>query len=132
MTRSIQIIDDDPDDVIAFMDAVRTISASYIVHHTVSVERTIEYILLCPEDQFPHVMFMDVGLPTLNGWEGLREIKCAMRVRQIPVVMFSTEAFENTGITPSDVGVAAFLTRSTSVPQLIYNIKMLLMDLFGE
>ena len=40
--------------------------------------------------QLPHVIFLDINMPRKNGFECLAEIKQNDRLKDVPVIMFST------------------------------------------
>ncbi len=127
MLKNILVIDDDPDDVAFFMDALADLSPDTLVNHAADGERAIEFLLQCSKEKLPDVIFMDISMPAIDGWECLREIKRLMASHQIPIVMFSTLNFKMQNLSPSDVGAAAFLTK----PDSMAGLKSNLLQLFG-
>ena len=41
-------------------------------------------------NQLPHVVFLDINMPRKNGFECLAELKQSSRLKDLPVIMFST------------------------------------------
>ena len=124
------MIDDDPDDVAFFVDAVADLSPDTLVNHASDGDKSIEFLLRCNKEQLPDVIFMDISMPAIDGWECLREIKRLMASHQIPIVMFSTLNFQMQALSPSDVGAAAFLTKSDTMSGLKTNLAKLFKTLF--
>ncbi len=132
MLKHILVIDDDPDDVAFFIDAIADLSPDTLVNHAADGEKSIEFLLQCNKEQLPDVIFMDISMPAIDGWECLREIKRLMASHQIPIVMFSTLNFKMQSLTPADVGAAAFLTKSDTMAGLKSNLAQLFGTLFPE
>src|ERR1700710_226488 len=132
MLKHILVIDDDPDDVAFFIDALADLSPDTLVTHAPDGDRSIEFLLRCDKEQLPDVIFMDISMPAVDGWECLREIKRLMASHQIPIVMFSTLNFKMQSLSPSDVGAAAFLTKSDTMAGLKSNLSQLFGMLFPE
>lgn len=132
MLKHILMIDDDPDDAAFFVDAIADISPDTIVYHLGAGDKAIEFLLKCDKEQFPDVIFMDISMPAIDGWECLREIKRLMANDHTPIVMFSTLNFKMQGLTPSDVGAAAFMTKADTMAGLKANLAQLFNQLFPE
>ncbi|HEY4286390.1 MAG TPA: response regulator [Puia sp.] len=130
MLKHILMIDDDPDDVAFFVDAIADLSPDILVNNAADGDKSIEFLLQCSKEQLPDVIFMDISMPAIDGWECLREIKRLMASHQIPIVMFSTLNFQMQSLSPSDVGAAAFLTKSDSMAGLKTNLTQLFGSLF--
>lgn len=118
MVKSILVIDDDPDDLFFFVEAMADLSPHTIVHQATSGEWAIDFILSCRDQQYPEIIFLDINMPVDNGWLCLREIKKITKNIHVPIVMFSTSNFENENVKPSDIGAAAFLTKPDTMEGL--------------
>lgn len=83
------LADDDRDDCIFFKDALEELPVS--AHLTIAndgeqlMQKLIEKI-----NELPHVLFLDLNMPRKNGFECLSEIKHSDKLKQIPVIIFST------------------------------------------
>ena len=126
------MIDDDPDDASFFQDALADLSPATNFSHIQDGERAIEFLVQSSRDQYPDIIFMDISMPTMNGWDCLREIKRIIQHHRIPIVMFSTMNFKMQELNPSDVGAAAFLTKADSMGGLKKNLTNLFNSLFPE
>ncbi len=86
---NILLADDDIDDCGFFKQALEALSVSYkltTVHDGVEL---LEY-LSANSAHLPHIIFLDINMPRKNGSECLSEIKQNPKLKNIPVVMFST------------------------------------------
>jgi CheY-like chemotaxis protein len=131
MLKHILMIDDDPDDAAFFIDAVADLSPAIIVHHLGDGQKALEF-LRSGRENIPDLIFMDIAMPAVNGWECLREIKKLTAYNQIPIVMFSTLNFQMQELSPSDVGASAFMTKADSMAALKSNLVQLFDTLFTE
>jgi CheY-like chemotaxis protein len=86
---NILLADDDPDDCNFFKEALEALPLSARFTAVQDGEQLMQ--LLSNETyELPHVLFLDINMPRKNGFECLSEIKQNNRLREIPVVMFST------------------------------------------
>ena len=128
--QNILLIDDDPDEVDFFRGAVNGIDATIVVEYVPAGEAAIELLLKRVSDTLPDIVFMDVNMPVMNGWETLREIKRLLANFSLPIVMFSTMSFENVAVSPADLGAAAFMTKADSLEKLENGLRTLFNSLY--
>ena len=83
------LADDDTDDCIFFKAALEKLSLSTSLT-TVHDGEQLMRLLLKETYEFPHVLFLDLNMPRKNGFECLSEIKLHKKLKQLPVIMFST------------------------------------------
>ena len=91
---NILLADDDTDDCIFFKEAVEELLLSthltavndgeQLMQHLNNVVRTQNFASL------PDVLFLDLNMPRKNGFECLSEIKLNQKLKQLPVIIFST------------------------------------------
>src|SRR6188768_4068261 len=87
--KRIYLADDDDDDCMLFQDALNEMN--FKIELTVSKDgeelmKTFEESVPPP----PHVLFLDLNMPRKSGFECLREMKQNVKLKDIPVVIFST------------------------------------------
>lgn len=116
MPPRILLVDDDPDDVLFFSDALQQVNAGADLQHSGSADLALDVLV---KGQFkPDVIFLDIHMPTINGWDCLREIKSIAKIKHIPIIMYSTADLHTSGFTPADVGALAFYQKTVSFEQL--------------
>ena len=86
---NILLADDDTDDCIFFKEAVEELLLS--THLTaVNDGEQLMQLLTNETNELPDVLFLDLNMPRKNGFECLSEIKGNQKLRQLPVIIFST------------------------------------------
>ncbi len=89
--KNIFLADDDADDCIMFNDALKELEfKTYltITKNGVELLSTLEETVPPP----PYVIFLDLNMPRKNGFESLKEIRKTGKLKDIPVVIFSTSS----------------------------------------
>jgi len=128
MARTILLIDDDEDDAQFFADALKELSFGLTMEHCTGGQEAIDK-LSYERIKAPDIIFLDLNMPALNGWDSLRAIKKIAGMQQIPIVMYSTANLEQGGLSPEDVGAAAFYQKSNSFNELKNSLAYLLRSL---
>lgn len=57
-----------------------------------SALRTFQALENSPENTYPDLIILDFNLPKINGLDILKKLKSSLRLRSIPVVVFSTSS----------------------------------------
>ena len=86
---NILLADDDTDDCHFFKQALEALPLTTMLTTVHDGEELMNY-LFQNEDHLPHVLFLDINMPRKNGFECLSEIKHNDKLKDLPVVMFST------------------------------------------
>ncbi len=82
------LADDDLDDRIFFEEALEEIPV--VTQLTTAHDGVHLMQLLAAKETLPHVLYLDLNMPRKNGFECLAEIKQDAKLKQIPVIVFST------------------------------------------
>lgn len=85
-TKNILIVEDEPD--VLKMTAFRLKKAGYEVMTTTDGEKALEMV----EKEGPDLIFLDLNLPVIDGYEVCRKLKANNRLKEIPVVILSASA----------------------------------------
>ncbi len=86
---NILLADDDQDDCVFFKQAVDELPLPINFTAVHDGEQLMQQ-LTNESKQLPHVLFLDLNMPRKNGFECLSEIKRNEKLKQLPVIMFST------------------------------------------
>lgn len=86
---SILLADDDTDDCIFFKEAVEELQLPTQLSTLHDGEQLMEH-LNNKTNALPDVLFLDLNMPRKNGFECLSEIKGNQKLKQLPVIIFST------------------------------------------
>ena len=86
---NILLADDDTDDCIFFKEALEELLLSTNLTAVHDGEQLMQ-LLSNDTTELPHILFLDINMPRKNGFECLTEIKLNKRLKDLPVVIFST------------------------------------------
>ena len=74
----------------------------------------------------PALVLMDLGLPVLDGWEAIRQLKTASETSAIPIIALSAHAMAADRERAYDAGCDDFDTKPVDLPRLLLKIEKLL------
>ena len=74
----------------------------------------------------PALVLMDLGLPVLDGWEAIRQLKTAPETSAIPIVALSAHAMAADRERAFDAGCDDFDTKPVEMSRLLQKIEKLL------
>jgi len=74
----------------------------------------------------PTLVLMDLGLPVLDGWEAIRQLKTASETSAIPIIALSAHAMAEDRERAFDAGCDDFDTKPVDLPRLLQKIRKLL------
>ena len=87
------LADDDSDDKTLFCEALSEIDPT-IVCQTASDGSEALTILSQKRIKEPSIIFLDINMPVMDGWQCLRKLKEHPDHRNIPVIMYSTSSYQ--------------------------------------
>src|SRR4051812_15803213 len=93
MKKSVLLIDDDPDELVFFREAVADISLDYECLTSTDGEETLQQLI--QEEIKPNFIFLDLIMPRMNGIDLLRQIKKIPHLSQIPVIIYTSSQYVN-------------------------------------
>src|SRR5437868_12001500 len=85
--------DDDPEDCELFEEALSHIDSDLIPVIATDGKRALKLLDTMPE--LPQYIFLDINMPVVDGKRCLIEIKKNLRLKDIPVIMYSTTSDTN-------------------------------------
>lgn len=115
------IVDDDPDDVELFMEAVSVVAPSVKCISMQDGKEALEFLIKATS--LPNLIFLDLNMPRLNGFQCLKEIKRISRLSIIPVVIYSTSKQEEDETESRKLGAVEFITKPTHFEDICKAIK---------
>jgi len=101
---NILLADDDADDRSFFRNALKEIPIDTNLATVNDGEQLMEY-LSKNSKQLPEVLFLDLSMPRKGGFECLTEMKEDEKLKDIPVVMFSTSYTQEFNYEQGMIGV---------------------------
>lgn len=89
---NIFLIEDNPGDIKLITTQLKTLIPGCRISIAHDGEEALEMLRSTIPNAFPELIIMDLNLPKMTGHEVLAEIKNDVRLRTIPVVIFSSSA----------------------------------------
>jgi len=111
------LADDDADDANLFCEALTRI-APVMECNTVENGREVIELLSGQNAGKPDVIFLDINMPIMNGWDCLRELKHHPIHRGIPAIMYSTSSAKHDVEMAYRLGALLFLTKPEDFREL--------------
>jgi CheY-like chemotaxis protein len=109
---NILLADDDTDDCLFFKDALEDMPISTELTAVHDGEQLMQ-MLNQETNTLPHLLFLDLNMPRKNGFECLTEIKLNKKLKDLPVVIFST-SFEKEVVNQLYLNGAQYFIRKPS------------------
>jgi CheY-like chemotaxis protein len=111
------LADDDDDDCLLFRDALHELPLATELSIVADGEELMQF-LLKPAQELPDYLFLDLNMPRKNGTECLAEIKQHKKLKNLPVVIFSTCALETTIQQLFTMGAQNYIRKPASFSEL--------------
>lgn len=108
--NQILLIDDDRDDAELFKEALQEINPSIHFEYYEDSKEGLKQ-LLEKQNHLPDLIFLDINMPVVSGWQCLAEFKKADNLKNIPVIMFTTSSQPKEKETAKELGAAGFITK---------------------
>ena len=114
---NILLCDDDSDDCYFFNEALEKLSLSTTLF-TVHDGEQLMQLLTKETYELPDVLFLDLNMPRKNGFECLKEIQLNSKLKQLPVILFSTSLDQEVVNTLHKNGAQYFIRKPSEFTQL--------------
>lgn len=116
MIKRFFLADDDADDTDFFKEALMAV----VQDVEVNIARNGQELLTRLKDEYrdPDVIFLDINMPVMNGWQCLENLKKERDLKDIPVIMYSTSPASLFGKKALLAGAQGFYEKPTSFKEL--------------
>ncbi|SHH65978.1 CheY chemotaxis protein or a CheY-like REC (receiver) domain [Flavobacterium defluvii] len=113
--KNILQIDDDIDDCEFFMEALQAVSTADYT----AMQNPVEALnKLIHKEINPDVIFLDLNMPIMSGFEFLIEIKKQEAIKNIPIIVFSTSQFEEIKLKARKYGANEYISKPSDFNEL--------------
>ena len=113
-------IDDDPEDIELFVDAVKMISVDYTVVAAVNGREALKKL----EGIVPDYIFLDINMPVMDGKETLVKIRNDQRLQSVPIFILSTSNDAKEADTCRKLGATMWLVKPSSFWELVGYLRL--------
>ncbi len=118
------LADDDADDRDLFGEAI---SATHPNIHCYFAENGNELLeTLSGLKEMPHIVFLDINMPVMDGWECLRLLRAEQRFAKVHVIMYSTSSMKQDVDRALKAGATCFLTKPGSFADLTLLLSLII------
>ena len=119
------IVDDDADDRQFFIDAVREIDKAIECVVAKDGLHALE-LLNNPDFVLPNFIFLDLRMPRFNGRRCLVEIKANERLKDIPLIIYTTSTDVKESAELKNLGATHFISKPHSPDEVYYILSVVL------
>jgi CheY-like chemotaxis protein len=131
LPHSIMLIDDDEDDRALFFEALMEVAPSCRFMSAVNGKDGLNKLQQA-DVELPHLVFLDLNMPGMNGMQCLSQMQSIKRLKDIPVIIYSTTSlFENIEAFTAFETVY-FLTKPTRFKEIVQVLSFLLRNKWWE
>jgi DNA-binding NtrC family response regulator len=124
-SKSFLIVDDDADDRMLFIEAVREIDKSIECKIARNGEQALK-LLSNIEYPLPDFIFLDIRMPRIDGKKCLVEIKKDERLKNIPVIIYTTSKGVEESKELRDMGAFHFISKPRNADEIFYLISFVM------
>ncbi len=117
MSKRVLVVEDQEDNMQIMNDVLS--NAGYEVIEAVTGDEGVAMV----ESHKPDLIFMDVQLPGLDGYEATRRIKDTAALRHIPVIAVTSYALDGEEIRAEEAGCDAYFSKPVSPRVLLAKVR---------
>jgi len=122
--KIILLVDDDEDDQLIFKDAISEIFIN--VKCLTASNGKDAYSQLDKSSPAPSLIFLDLNMPVMNGFEFLKRVKDSLDHRKIPIIIYTTSDSPQDKKNTLDAGAVLFFTKTTDFKFLKTKLREIL------
>lgn len=112
MNKFFLLADDDRDDAELFAEALTSIDPPVEFEHVPDGQAVFSFLNNKSRPK-PDVIFLDLNMPEMSGWQCLAKLKNDMYYREIPVIMYSTSTNPRDREIAVELGAVGLVTKPT-------------------
>lgn len=117
MSASILLIDDDSDDRALFGEALQDVGP-HVRFDSASTGQMAIDMLEIKKNDLPDLIFLDINMPVIDGWQCLSILKNNKAFNHIPVIIYSTSAPDGVQETAVKLGALSYLLKPDQFDEL--------------
>jgi len=123
------LIDDDEDDQLFFSEALKLINPS--LQYDSAANGKIALDKLTSIDRLPDLIFLDLNMPVMNGYEFLKQAMNNLHINKIPIGIFTTSNILSDIERAKELGAKFFFTKPNDFNVLCDKLEKILTEDFN-
>jgi CheY-like chemotaxis protein len=110
--RTIFLIDDDSEEHIIFKEVLQKVDESSVLLTSLDCEEAIMQM----RDPYivPDIIFLDLNLPGMTGFDCLKELKKIDHLKEVPIVIYTTSTRPEDEQVSNKLGASYFISKPSS------------------
>lgn len=125
ISKNIYLADDDSDDVEFFKDALNEITPDLQLIISSNGQELVDK--LQSTSQLPDIIFIDINMPLMDGFEALSHLKKDNALSSIPTVIYSTSSNTNHISRAYELGASSYLKKPSDFKSLKNELERVLL-----
>jgi len=117
------LADDDQDDTEMFCEAIEGIDKNIVCHCVTDGREALKKLAELPKK--PDLIFLDINMPVMNGWQCLKFLKEDERYREIPVIVISTSSHQREKNIAASLGALCYFTKPNDFSELVQVLQII-------
>lgn len=127
LSKNIYLADDDCEDVEFFKDALNEIASDFLLTISSNGQELLDTLHRC--SLLPDIIFIDINMPIMDGFEALSLLKTNHALNSIPTVIYSTSSNSNHITRAYELGASSYFKKPSNFKSLKNELeKVLLID----
>ncbi len=121
--KTIWMVDDDADDREIFQEIIENLDCEYNFHGFNNGSSAIARL----DDEVPDILFLDLNMPPLDGYQTLEKIREHTKFNEIPrIIIFTTSISDFDQNQTFEMGASMFLTKFADYNKVRETLKQIL------
>ncbi len=125
------LVDDDIDDTSLFEEILKEVDPGIRFRSAENGKEALD-LLRKEQDSLPHVIFLDLNMPKMDGKQCLAELKSDPVLQKIPVIMYTTSSQSRDIEQTMMNGAICFITKPTDINELKHIISSIAGSVHGN
>jgi CheY-like chemotaxis protein len=133
VTKDLLLVEDSEDDAFFFERTFQESRNSFALHHVQNGAEAIDFLKKAEtSNSLPKIVFLDLKMPVLNGFEVLTWLQKQKFAKDLPVVVLSGSSHEADKTKASDLGARDYLVKPLTVENLNRLLKQMVPGASGK
>jgi|SRR6185437_7730939 len=125
------LIDDDIDDREIFTLALKDIDST--IKYTTAKDGAEALDFIEQNENFiPNFIFLDLNMPRVSGRECLVEMRKIVRLRNIPIYIYTTSSSDKDKLELLNLGATGFITKPYTIKKLVEMLSQIISNTIGN